>query len=306
MDDLDMQFIPNMELYKDDSEDDMVNEEIIRKPFKKNESKNITSKNCEVCEYPLSTNIIIKNEEFFKEYNFCKECKSHLYHLFEVKLFNLLDTQKIKTPVKKRINDLIKHLLKNSYEKESMFKKINDILDKTMSSYKESIENLIPYDNIKMLDSDGNFGGFTTIKRMNKFISENSVYVLDDKIIKWKYKKDYIRNEFHVKEDKMKENKCFCCGKTKFLKSVGIYPKKQNLSIFLRDNVLIHFFFAFCSKCRIISDKNRDICNNYFYETLGVYPNEYIEDLYLQKHNNKIMDFVEEYIQKFKELCLNK
>lgn len=318
--DLDMEFIPNMEIYKDDSDDDMINEEIIsddninyknkkdiNKITNKNNiknNKNKIKKTCEICENPFGTNIKMKHDLFYKEFDFCKECKSNLFYLFEKKFIKYIEEIKIDLPSKKRINDFIKYILNNSIDKESTIFKINDILNETCTTYKNEIENYIPYDNIKMLDSDGNFCCFTTIKRMNKFINENSVDILANNTIKWKYPKNNFRNhEFQIKEDKMKENKCFCCGSKKFLKSLGIFPEKKSLSIFLRDNVLIHFFFAFCSKCRDNCDVYKDICNNYFYKLLNKYPDEYIEELYQNKKNQEIMDFVEDYIHKFKELC---
>lgn len=312
--DLDMEFVPNMEIYKDVSDDDIINEEIIsdeRTDCKNKKDKNNTKSNknkikynCEICENPFGTNIKIKHDLFYKEFNLCKECKSNLFYLFEKEFIKYMDEINLDFPSKKIINDLIKYILNNSLDKESSVLKINDILKETCITYKNEIENYIPYENIKMLDNNGNFCCFTTIKRMNKFINENSVDILASNVIKWKYPKNNFRNhEFKIKEDKMKENKCFCCGSNKFLKSLSIFPEKKSLSIFLRNNVLIHLFFAFCSKCRDICDFNKEICNNYFYKLLNKYPGEYIEELYQNKKNQKIMDFVEDYIQKFKEHC---
>lgn len=309
--DLDMEFVPNMEFYQEDSDDDIVNEEIIAKSTintkiinKKKTNNKLEIKNCDVCENPNTINVKLKTDGFFKEFEICRECKSNIFHLFEMKLLKLVREQNLSVPPKKRIIDLLKFLISNSVNKDENIEKINIILNEIINNYKHECENYIPFENIKVLDSNNVFCCFTTRKRMNKFISEGSVDILSDKIIRWKYPRKMGRNqEFQIKEEDMKENKCFCCDGTQFLKSLSIFPEKKNLSIFLRDNVLIHFFFAFCSKCRNICDKNRDICNDYFYSSLNKYSDEYIEELYQQNQNEKVMKFVQEYILKFKDFC---
>jgi hypothetical protein len=310
--DLDMEFVPNMEIFEEDSgDDDMINEEIINNNSNKKETVNKTKKpkeneelmDCEICENPYGYKVKIKYSYFNRGTVYCKECKSNLFHLFEIEFLNRISELGLEIPGKKRLLDLIKHLINNLIDTEFTSNLISNIFNEISKKYKNEIENYIPYENIKVLDNENNFCCFTTIKRMNKFINEGSVDVLGEKIIRWKFPKSTSRNfDFQIKEDKIKKNKCFCCGNTKFLKSLSIFPDKKSLSIFLRDNVLIHFFFACCSKCRISFDKNKTICNNYFYEIMNKNCDEYIEELYQRNENKKIMEFVDEYIGKFKEL----
>lgn len=317
--DLDMEFVPKMELYDKDSDDDFVNEEIYNKQTKSNKmnktnktnnskktkEKTVDMPKCEICENPNTIHIKYNSDGYYKNHDFCRECNSELTYKIENDLILFCKDLDISLPIKKRVNEIIRKIIQNSADEDDIYNKINNIIDTTITKYKTNNENFIPFDNVKMLDYQNNFCCFTTIKRMNKFIKENSVELISDKVIKWKNPKLHSRNFiFQISENNMKENKCFICENTKFIKSLSIFPDKTNLSLFLKDNVLIHFFFAFCSKCRDICIKNREICNEYFKNILLQKCDDYIEELYKNSQNDKIMDFINEYVTKFKQICI--
>ena len=305
--DLDMEFVPNMDLYNDDSDDDLVAEKIITDKITNTKTKNKTEKHiteeCEICENPNTVHIKYKADGYMREFDFCKECKTYVNLIIENKLMAILTELNIKVPCKRTISFMIRCIIRNADDGLLACNKINEILDESIEKYKNDTKNNTVYDNIKILDYDNNFCCFTTRKRMNKFVKEGVVNVLGDKLIKWNYPKVKNRESiFQVTEDRMKENKCFTCGRTEFIKSISIFPDKKNLSIFLKDHILIHFFFAFCSKCRDECTKNRDICNDYYKDILHKSCDEYIEDLYKDGESDKIMEFVSNYINKFKEI----
>lgn len=292
--DLDMEFVPNMELYKDDSDDDFVCEEIIKKDLKK-------LIDCEICENPNSKKIKYRTDSFNKEINLCTKCNTHYSHIIKTKLMKMLKQMNIKIYPLKRITDVIRNIIQNSKDLDKTFVQINDIFNETFIKYKNELENNIPFDNIKILDYNDTFFCYTTETRMNKFIKKNLVHVISDKVIKWNYVATKNYTKFQITEEKMKQNKCLICENTKYISSMSIFTNKKNLSKFFKDNILIHFFFAVCSKCRDNCEKNVLICNNYFKDILDTECDKYIEKIHDEKKDNDILLFIDKYIEKFKD-----
>jgi hypothetical protein len=259
--------------------------------------------NCEICENSNSIHVKYKTDNFIREFDFCRECKSDVTYIIEQNFVKMSKELNVTLYPKKGVNDIICCIIRNSLDIDATCYKINDVLDEIINKYKYDSEYYVPFDNVKLLDCENNFCCFTTNKRMNKFIKDDSVEIISEKVIKWKSHKIHNRNFiFQIAENNMKENRCFNCESTKYLKTLSIFPNKKNLSIFLKDNILIHFFFAFCSKCRDDCIINREICNEQYKNLLNSNCDEYIEQLYKNNECNKIMDFINEYIQKFKDL----
>lgn len=84
------------------------------------------------------------------------------------------------------------------------------------------------FDNVKLLDCNNIFSCFTIAERMNKFVKDNFVEVISNKMIKWKNPKTHSHNFiFQIAENNMKENKCFNYETIKFIKTLSIFPEKK-------------------------------------------------------------------------------
>jgi hypothetical protein len=290
--DLDMEFIPNMELYKDDSDDEFVYEEHII------QNKEIEKQPCSVCEYSKATKAKYGYNTYIWNFYFCTECKSYLSYIFEKKLSEIAQYEKYR-----KVNDIIKYIFENSKDIDTSMKQVNNAFINCITDYKYKIENHKPFDNMKIFDCENNFSCFTTHKRINKFLTMDAIEKITEDTYKWKNptRKNYF-SLFQITETNMKENICFECRNSKYLYSDTIFVNKKDFSRFIKEHILIHFSFAFCSKCKDKCIMKRDLCYEYFTDLLQQNCEKYIEKLHNDEKDIEILNFINDYITKYKEM----